>query len=76
MDLTLATSKALVDALFDRYPDAVFIGATDSRENPDESLVLYQRFQGHGVIVQGLLTRMVRKVQDAEDYDEQSEEDL
>lgn len=75
MTLELATSQELVEELFARYPDAVFVGMKTSPS--DEGCgQIYQRFQGHGVVVQGLCTRVIRKIQDTEDYAEQEEGDL
>ena len=75
MTLNLATSQELVDELFRRYPDATFVGMKTSPL--DEGCgQIYQRFQGHGIIVQGLCMRVVRKIQDTEDYEEQGEGDL
>lgn len=74
-DLTLATSPELLDELFRRYPEAVFIGMKESPTD-DETGQYYSRFQGHSVFVQGMCARMIRRVQDAESYPEESEEDL
>lgn len=73
--LALATSEELTDELFRRYPDAVFVGMKESPADPDCGQV-YQRFQGHLVMVQGLCTRVIRKIQDTEDYPNETEHDL
>lgn len=75
MTLDLATSEELTDELFRRYPDAAFVGMKESPSDP-ESGQIYQRFQGHLIVVQGLCLRLIRKIQDAEDYPNQTEQDL
>lgn len=73
--LALATSEQLVDELFTRYPEALFAGVKMDHLDPDRALY-YQRFQGHSVVTQGMAVRMIRKIQDMEDYPEGSTEDL
>jgi hypothetical protein len=76
MTLDLATSHELVGELFRRYPDAIFCGMKQSPSHP-ESAQVYSRFQGHALITQGMCTKMLRKIQDAEEvYPQETEEDL
>jgi hypothetical protein len=75
MTLDLATSEQLVDELFLRYPHAVFLGVKDSHDMEDEWTV-YQRWHGHSIVMQGLCTRLIRKIQDTEDFTPGKEEDL
>jgi hypothetical protein len=73
--LSLASSEQLVDELFRRYPEAFFGGVKMDHQDPERALY-YQRFQGHSVVTQGMAMRIIRKIQDTEDYPEGSEEDL
>lgn len=75
MTLDLATSEQLVGELFRRYPEAFFCGVKLHQYDPDKA-TYYQRFQGHSVITQGMAVRLIRKIQDTEDYPEGSEDDL
>lgn len=75
MNLQLATSEELVAELFTRYPDAAFVGMKEHPHDP-ESMQCYQRFQGHTIIVQGLLTKMIAVVQQSERYPHNTEADL
>lgn len=75
MNLQLASSEQLVDELFSRFPEAFFCGCKLSTYDED-TCQLYQRFQGHGVITQGMAVRLIRKIQDTEDYPAGTEEEL